>query len=243
MTLRIAWTELKLLAREPLTMIVSMLFPLLLMMLLVGAFGNDPDPDMGGVGGVDFYVPVYAAATVAVLGFMGVPTQLAAYRERGVLRRFRAAGVLRGTVLRAQAIVMAVLALVGCAVMLGVGFAVYDLSAPAAPAGVVAGFALGTLAFAGIGVLLGSVLPTSRAAQGLGLLCFFGLFFIAGGGPPPALMPDTIDAIGRYSPMGPLVAAVRDPWHGAGWNVASLMALAAMAAVCWIAATRVRDRS
>ena len=92
-------------------------------------------------------------------------------------------------------------------------------------------------------MLLGSVLPTSRAAQGLGLLCFFGLFFIAGGGPPPALMPDTIDAIGRYSPMGPLVAAVRDPWHGAGWNVASLMALAAMAAVCWIAATRVRDRS
>jgi ABC-2 type transport system permease protein len=87
MTLKIAWTELKLLVREPLTMIVSLLFPLLLMLLLAGAFGSDPDPDMAGVSGVDFYVPVYAAATVAVLGFMGLPTHLAAYRERRVLLR------------------------------------------------------------------------------------------------------------------------------------------------------------
>jgi ABC-2 type transport system permease protein len=135
---------------------------------------------------------------------------------------------------------MAVVVLIGCALMLGVGFAVYDLSAPASPMGVVAGFAVGTAAFAGIGVLLGSVLSTARAAQGLGLMCFFGLFFIAGGGPPPALMPDTIDAIGRYSPMGPLVAAIRDPWHAEGWNVAALTALTVMAVVCWIAATRLR---
>ncbi|CAN5902669.1 ABC transporter permease [soil metagenome] len=242
MTVRIAWTELKLLVREPLTMIVSVLFPLLLMMLLAGAFGSEPDPDMGGVTGVDFYVPVYAAATVAVLGFMGVPTHLAAYRERGVLRRFRAAGVSRIAVLRAQAIVMAVLVLLGCAVMLGVGFVVYDLSVPAAPVGVAVGFGLGTLAFAGLGVLLGSVVRTARAAQGLGLMCFFGLFFIAGGGPPPALMPDALNAIGRYSPMGPLVAAVRDPWYGAGWNAAAIVALSAMAAVCWLAATHVARR-
>lgn len=242
MTLRIAWTELKLLAREPLTLIVSVAFPLLLMMLLAGAFGSDPDPDMAGVNGVDFYVPVYAAATVAVLGFMSVPTHLAAYRERGVLRRFRAAGVSRATVLCAQAIVMALLVVVGCAVMLGVGFVVYDLSTPAAPVAVVIGFGLGTLAFAGLGVLLGSMVRTARAAQGLGLLCFFGLFFIAGGGPPPALMPDTLDAIGRYSPMGPLVAVIRDPWHTGGWNVAALAALAAMALVCWVAATRLAAR-
>lgn len=242
MTARIAWTEIKLLAREPLTMIVSLAFPFVLMLLLVSAFSNDPDPDMGGVGGVDFYVPVYAAATVAVMGFMGVPTHLAAYRERGVLRRFAAAGVPRSAVLRAQVIVMAVLVLTGGAGMLAVGFAVYDLSMPASAAGVAAGFAAGTLAFAALGVLLGSVMPTARAAQGLGLLCFFGLFFIAGGGPPPALLPDAIDTFASYTPMGPLVAAIRDPWHGAGWNMTALAALTAMAVVCWTAATRVRPR-
>lgn len=239
MTARIAWTEVKLLVREPLTMIVSLAFPLVLMLLLVSAFGNDPDPDMGGVGGVDFYVPVYAPATVAVMGFMGVPMHLAAYRERGVLRRFAAAGVPRAAVLRAQVIVMAVLVVASGAGMLAIGFAVYDLSAPASAAGVAAGFAVGTLAFAALGVLLGSAMPTARAAQGVGLLCFFGLFFIAGGGPPPALLPDAIDTFASYTPMGPLVAAIRDPWHGAGWNATALVALATMAAICWIAAARV----
>lgn len=44
---------------------------------------------------------------------------------------------------------------------------------------VVVGMGAGILAFTGIGLALGSLLPTARAAQGLGLLLFFGLFFIA----------------------------------------------------------------
>ena len=98
-------------------------------------------------------------------------------------------------------------------------------------------------AFAALGVLLGSILPTARAAQGVGLLCFFGLFFIAGGGPPPALLPDAIDTFARMSPMGPLVAVIRDPWHGDGWNIAALVALAALAGVAWATAVRLTNRT
>src|SRR5690606_33032491 len=38
------WTELKLLAREPLVLVVSLMFPLLLMVLLLASFGGDNDP-------------------------------------------------------------------------------------------------------------------------------------------------------------------------------------------------------
>ena len=230
MTTRLIWTELKLLARDPLTTIFTVMFPVTLMALLAASFGNDPDPDMGGVGGVDFYVPVYAAATIAVMGFLGVPTHLAAYRELGVLRRFQAAGVSRRSILQAQAVVMAIIVAVGATAMITLGFTVYDLSTPASVPGVVVGFIAGTAAFAGLGVLLGSVMPTARSAQGLGLLIFFGLFFIAGGGPPPVLLPDAINTFIGYTPMGPLVDAVRDPWHGAGWNVGALLSLAVIAA-------------
>ena len=234
MTARFIWTEVKLLSREPLAMIVSLLFPIVLLSLLAGSFGTAPDPDFGGVTGVDFYVPVYATATTAVMGLLSVPTHLAGYREQGVLRRFAAAGVADSAVLGAQVAVMALLVGVGSTAMIVLGFAVYDLSAPASPVGVAVGLAMGTLAFAAIGLLLGSLAPTARAAQGLGLLLFFGLFFVAGGGPPPALLPDAITTLVDYTPLRPLVDAVSDPWHGAGWNLSALSALAAIAVVAWL---------
>jgi ABC-2 type transport system permease protein len=238
MIIRIVWTEIKLLAREPITLLVGLAFPVLLLVLLAGSFGNDPDPNMGNVGDTDFYVPVYAAATIAVMGFMGVPSHLAAYRERGVLRRFRAAGVPATALLVAQVVVTALLVAVGAAAMMAIGFAAFDLHAPKSVPGVVVGFLLGTLAFAALGVLLGSVLPTSRAAQGLGLLLFFGLFFIAGGGPPPYLLPKAVNTLVDVTPMGPLVDAVGDPWHGFGWNAGSLIALGAIAVVASALAVR-----
>jgi ABC-2 type transport system permease protein len=238
MTGRIIWTEIKLLAREPLTLLVGLAFPVLLLVLLAGSFGNDPDPNMGNVGDTDFYVPVYAAATIAVMGFMGVPSHLAAYRERGVLRRFRAAGVPAAALLVAQIMVTALLVAVGAAAMMAIGFAAFDLNAPHSVAGVVVGFLLGTLAFAALGVLLGSVLPTSRAAQGLGLLLFFGLFFIAGGGPPPYMLPKAVNTLVDWTPIGPLVDAVGDPWHGFGWNPVALVALGAIAVVASALAVR-----
>ena len=39
-----------------------------------------------------------------------------------------------------------------------------------------------------IGVLLGSLLPSARAAQAVGLLLFFPSFLLGAGGPPPHVM-------------------------------------------------------
>lgn len=217
-------------AREPLNLVMSLLFPVVLMVLLVGSFGTEPSPDFGSVSGVDFYVPVYAAAIVAAMGFLGLPTHVAAYRETGVFRRFRAAGIPAVTTLSSQAAVMALLVAVGSAVMLALGFGIYRLSAPESPVGMVVALAVGTIAFAAIGALLGTLLPTARAAQGLGLALFFGLFFIAGGGPPLAVLPDPINTAIDYTPMGPLVDAISSPWHGSGWDGTALAALAAVGA-------------
>lgn len=238
MTGRIIWTEIKLLTREPLTLLMSLLFPVVLLVLLAGSFGTEPSTEFGGVGGVDFYVPVYLSATIAAMGFLGLPTHLAGYRESGVLRRFQAAGVPGWDTHVAQVVVMALLVAVGTVIMIGLGFGGFELSPARSPIGVAAGLAAGTLAFAAIGALIGSFVPTARAAQGLGMALFFGLFFIAGGGPPPALLPEAVNTAIDWTPMGPLVDAVSDPWHGQGWNVRPLIALAGIAAVASAIASR-----
>lgn len=231
MTRHLAWTETKLLAREPLTLLVGVLFPLVLLVLLGTSFGNDPDPDFGGVGGTDFYVPVYATASIAVMGLLGVPTHVATYRQDGILRRFRASGIRPGSYMGSQLVITAAIVVVGSALAVALGFATADLNAPDSTAGVLVGMGAGILAFTGIGLALGALLPTARAAQGLGLLLFFGLFFVAGGGPPPSLLPDGINQFVEVTPIGLVVSAVSEPWHGNGNDIGALLALGGIAVV------------
>lgn len=242
MTLHLAWTETKLLAREPLTLLVGVLFPLVLLVLLGTSFGNDPDPDFGGVGGTDFYVPVYATAAVAVMGLLGVPTHVASYRQEGVLRRYRASGVRPGAYMGSQLAITTVIVAVGSALAIIAGFATADLTPPESPGGVVVGLFAGVVAFTGIGLVLGALLPTARAAQGVGLLIFFGLFFIAGGGPPPSLLPDAINDFVEVTPIGLVVSAVSRPWHGEGLDTTALLALGAIAVATALIAYRLLRR-
>ena len=92
MTTQVIWTESKLLTRELLTVLVGLGFPVAVDGAAVRLVRLRAGPGMGGIGGVDYYVPIHVAATVAAMGFLGVPTHLAAYHERGGLQRFRAAG-------------------------------------------------------------------------------------------------------------------------------------------------------
>lgn len=236
MTTALTWIEIKLLAREPLTLVVSLLFPTVLMLLLLASFGSEPDEAFAGLGGTDFYVPSYLGAAIAVMGFAGIPTRLASYRQEGVLRRFRAAGVPAGPLMASQAVLTAVLSVLGAAVMLALAYTGFDMAPPVSVPGTLLGFAVGVVAFSALGLFLGSMIPTARAAQGVGLLLFFGTFFLVGGGPPPSLLPDALNIAVEFTPIGQLADAIRSPWTGAGNDVTALVALAATALVTGVVA-------
>lgn len=242
-TRRLIWTEVILMLREPLVLIFSLAFPVTMMVLLLISFGGENDPVFVGGDGTVFYVTSYLAAAIAVLGFMGTPAHLAAYRESGVLRRFRAAGVPSYSIVGSQVVVMALLAVTGAAVQLAIAYAGFDLSAPQSVVGVVAAFVVGILAFSAIGTLLGSLLPSARAAQGIGLVMFFGTFFLVGGGPPSGVLPDAVNTIAGFTPTGLLVDSIRSPWIGEGTDVAALIVLAAITVAGFTLAIRRLDRT
>jgi ABC-2 type transport system permease protein len=103
---------------------------------------------------------------------------------------------------------------------------------------VVAALVLGTIAFLSIGVLLGSLLPSARAAQAVGLLIFFPSFLLGAGGPPPNVMGSIVKAVAGPLPLSQLTDAVRDPWLGIGPANGALIAVAAMAVVATVIAAR-----
>ena len=235
---RLVRTELKLMLREPLTLLFVFVFPVVTMLIIGGSFGTKPSGAFDGVNPSHWYVASYLTVVIAATGLIMVPVHLASYRERGVLRRFSAAGFSRWSFAVAEAVTGLVAVVGGAAVLLAVAAPIYGLPPLHDPVAVVTGFSLGAVTFVAIGVLLGTVLPSARSAQAVGLVLFFPSFLLGAGGPPPKVMGSALRSIAGYLPLTRVSDAVRDPWLGIGPATASLVAVAALAVVATAIAAR-----
>jgi ABC-2 type transport system permease protein len=183
-------------------------------------------------------VASYLTVVIAAMGLVMLPVHLASYRERGVLRRFAAAGFPRWSFAIAELIVGLLTTAVACALLLAVAAPVYGIPAVHDPWRVAVALSLGAVAFVSIGVLLGSVLPSARSAQAVGLVLFFPSFLLGAGGPPPHVMGSAVRAVAGPLPLTLLTKAVREPWLGLGTATTSLVAVAALTVVVTAAAAR-----
>ncbi len=226
--LKMTWVELKLFAREPLTMVFSLGFPVLVLFVLAEVFGSTPDqgePAWRGVAPTEYYLPAYVGLTIASMGLLALPVHLAAYREHGVLRRLRASSVPASTVFGSQVLACLAIVAAGSALLVILSTAVYGTRLPESVAGAAAAFLLGSLAFLALGVLLGALLPTARAAQGAGLMLFFVMMFLSGAGPPRGVLSQPLRSISDFVPLTHVVLLLQDPWLGFGWSaLASVIA-------------------
>jgi ABC-2 type transport system permease protein len=243
----LTWIELKLFAREPVTVVFTLALPPLVLYVLSEVFGDTPDPSgdvFRGVGGATYYLPAYIGLVVASLGVIGLPVHLAAYRERGVLRRFQAARVPVRALLISQLAVLAAGVVAGTALLALLSAVTSDIRWAASWPGVAAVAFLGIVMFAAIGLLLGAVMPTARAAQGLGLLLWFTMMMVGGAGPPPEVLSPALTVVADVLPLKHLVVALQDPWLGFGFNwarAATLVAITVGAAALAVPALRRRS--
>jgi ABC-2 type transport system permease protein len=167
-----------------------------------------------------------------------LPVHLATYRERGVLRRLAVAGFPRWSFPVAELALGMVAVITASAILLAVAAPVYGIPTPHHWLRVLAGIVLGTTAFISLGVLLGTVLPTARAAQAIGLLLFFPSFLLGAGGPPPHAMGSILRHIRGFLPLTWMTDAIRKPWLGIGSANGSLLMMAVLAVATTVVAIR-----
>jgi len=226
---KLAWVELKLFIREPLTLVFTFAFPLILLFVMAEVFGNSTaDRDevvWRNIGAIDFLVPAYVALVAAAVGIVSLPVHLPSYRERGIFRRFRASGVSSWTLIGAELLVTIALSAVAAVLVVGLMAIVYSNRGPGSPAGVLAVFLLITLLFAALGVLLGAVLPNPRAAQAVGAVLFFVMLLLCGGGPPREVMSAPMRTLADVLPLTHAVNILQDPWLGFAWQWPSFLAV------------------
>jgi ABC-2 type transport system permease protein len=237
--IELAKVELKLFFREPISMVFIFALPLILYPILGAVFSNISHPDLfRGFGAMDFYTPAYIGLVLAANGLIQLPVHLAGYRQRGVLRRFRASSLSAGAIFGSQVIVSAVIAVIGAALLLTMGVAGYDVQMPQSPALVVGAFLVSLLCFIAIGVLLGALMPTPQAAQGGGLVLYIIMMLLGGAGPPAELLSEELRTVGDFTPLKHVVILIQDPWLGLGWNNTEFIIILAVTAVAALLAVR-----
>lgn len=225
-------TEARLFAREPGWLFWILLFPSLLLGVLglVPSF-REPDPELGGLRVVDLYVPVVVLLAALMASVQSMPTVLAGYRERGVLRRLRATPVSPAALLRAQVLLHGAAVLLGALLAMTLARVAFDTPLPQQPLGWAAAFVLAVAASLSMGAVVTAAASTLKVAQAVGSAVLFPMMFTAGVWLPVQTMPSLLQQIVLWTPLGASARALGDASAGdwprlldlavtAGWTVA-----------------------
>jgi ABC-2 type transport system permease protein len=216
--LKMTWIEAKLFLREPVGAFFTLIFPLMMLFLFGSIYGNIPSQYFNGRGTVDISVPAYTAMIIATTSLVGLTITMAAYREKGVLRRLRTTPVSPLVVLVAQVIVLFMMTTIGMLLLVVAGKLVYGMRFDGNAASVVVGFILCCMSFFALGFVLAGIMPTARTAQVVGMVVLYPMLFLSGAGFPRELLPDAILKISTFLPLTYVVTLLRGLWIGDPWS-------------------------
>lgn len=238
-------TELRLLVRDWTVLVFAFVFPPLVMLILAGVFGTHATVGFGWRNPEHYYVAASVGVPVIAVALVGLPVTLASYRERGVLRRFEAFGISPAKVIGTQAIVTTGLILVGVVAVLVVAAPTYGIPQVTHPMQAALGLTAGAATLVLIGIAVGLAAPSARSAQALGLIAFFPLYLLGGGGPPKGAMTGPMHSISSALPSP--IPAIADPWlglPGLGTQLAvfAVWGAAALVAICWLVRRAARSQ-
>ncbi|GGL09842.1 ABC transporter permease [Mangrovihabitans endophyticus] len=236
---KITRNELRLFLREPLVAFFSLAFPTILVVILgsIPEF-REPSEALGGVTVISLYVGIALALGLAMLGLQFMPTVLASYRERGVLRRVAVTPVRPVTLLGAQLAATLVMALVSGILVLAVGKIAFDVNLPGQPVGFLIAYLLCGAGVFAVGLLVAALAPSGKAGNAIGTLLFFPSMFFAGLWTPREVLPAVLQRIGDFTPLGAGERALHDAAVGQWPALLPLAVLLAYVVVFGAAAAR-----
>lgn len=235
--IRLTMTELRLFFRQPQTLIFVFGFPVLTVLILGNVFGTDTD-DSGFefVNPQSFYTAAYFGVVMCAVATIMLPVHVASYRESGILRRFDTSGFPRWAYPASLVANGTLFAVLGYAALLATAHLAFGLPTIDDSGAMMLGLVVSTLAFVNLGVAIGMLLPSARAAQGVGLMLFFPMFLLSGGGPPPESLDGTMRTISDWLPLTHAIRAVQEPWldlGDAGDHLAILVGILAASVGVW----------
>lgn len=225
---KLTMIELKLALREPMFAFFVLLFPTVLVIILglIPSFG-EPDDALGGLRVIDVYVGIAVILSLAMLAIQVLPSSLATYRERGVLRRFATTPVPPVKLLGAHLAMSLLSAIASTALVLAVGRIAFGVPLAGNFAAFVISFLLSAVGVAALGLFVAAVVPNGKVGNAAGTLLFFPLMFFAGLWTPREIMPGILQRVADLTPLGAAERALNEAMTGQWPNLLSVTVLVA----------------
>ena len=167
--------------RNPAAAIFTGAFPVMFLVIFGTLNRGSKIGFYGGVPANQYFVPAIISFSVMSACYTAVAMQLVNRRETGVLKRMRATPLPAWVVIASQILNSLLVALLVGVLVGGLGVVFYDLRVYWARLPLLLlVMLLGGLAFAALGILVGSLVPNADAAPGIVNFVFLPLVFLSG---------------------------------------------------------------
>ena len=221
--IKLTYIDMKLYLRNIVAIFFTLVFPLLMLVLFGGIYGNQPVEIFGGFGSADITVPGYIATMIiGTTAFMSLPMDLATQRQLGVLRRMRATPLHPGMVLASKLISNLIISLAGMALLVGAGRLIFHTYLPENWPAVLLGILLISVSLYALGLAMASLVRSANAARAISFAVFFPMMFLSGGTLPGQFLPDAMRLVGKALPLTYSVNLLHDLWFGQGWDLTAV---------------------
>jgi ABC-2 type transport system permease protein len=207
-TLLLTGRSLRAIPRVPERLLDVTIQPIVFILLFLYVFGSAIH--VPGVSYKDYMFPGIIGQSLA-FGIIGAGVATSNDMTEGVIDRFRSMPISRLSIISGQVLGQFCEQVLGMVIVVGFGLALgWDPQLTIAHGIVLLGLmVLGMLAFTWAGVLLGMLVRSPDAMQGVGFIVIFPLSFLAGTFVPIAGMDAIPRAIAQWDPISALVASVR----------------------------------
>lgn len=206
--------DFKLFIREFAAMFFTLVFPVMLLLIFGGMFGNKPSKHFNGHGYVDISTPAYIAMIIAVTALMCLPLAVCDYREKKVLKRFMATPMPPSYILISQIIINFVMTIVGMIFLVLAGKIIFNLHFFGKIFPLALAFTLSTLSFFSLGFIIASLAPGLKSATVIANIVYFPMIFLSGAVFPTEMMPKMMLKISRFIPLTYVVDLLKGVWMG-----------------------------
>lgn len=159
---------------------------------------------------IDFLIPGIVAMMIMSNNMNGVAGQIAAWRERGILRRMQGTTLKASTFIAAQITARLVLNGMQALIVLGVGHLIFGVEVRGSWFTLISFVILGTLAFMAIGFIIAGVAKTPESAAPIAGFLSFPMLFLGGVFFPIKNMPEFLQPIIQILPIAHLSHALRE---------------------------------
>lgn len=228
--------ELRLFTRDFFSFFFVLVFPVLMLLLFGGIFGNTPIYDGAEVNMMDISVPAYAVMIIGVTGLMSLPLTLSGYKEKKIYKRFDATPAGKKSILAAQVFINLIMTLIGILILLIAGTLFYHIQVRGAFLSVCVSVLFSIAALFSMGFLFTAIGRDLKSTSLICYLFYFIMLFLSGATMPDMLFPDTVKRISGLLPMTYAVDLMQGVFAGDSLRLhgKELMVLGSVTAVCAI---------